>query len=97
MKEKNTGVLRLVLRVLQGVLIGVGAVLPGISGGVLWVVFGVYKPVMELLSGPVANFKTRVPELLPVIPGRRRWASWAWPTCWPSSWRKYPRPIASAC
>ena len=34
MKEKNTGVLRLVLRVLQGMLIGVGAVLPGISGGV---------------------------------------------------------------
>ena len=38
MKEKNTGVLRLVLRVLQGMLIGVGAVLPGISGGV---VFGI--------------------------------------------------------
>ena len=53
MKEKNTGVLRLVLRVLQGMLIGVGAVLPGISGGVLCVVFGIYKPVMELLSSPV--------------------------------------------
>ena len=45
MKEKNTGVLRLVLRVLQGMLIGVGAVLPGISGGVLCVVFGIYKPL----------------------------------------------------
>ena len=52
MKENNTGVLRLVLRVLQGMLIGVGAVLPGISGGVLCVVFGIYKPVMELLSSP---------------------------------------------
>ena len=69
MKEKNTGVLRLVLRVLQGMLIGVGAVLPGISGGVLCVVFGIYKPVMELLSSPLKKFKTHVPKLLPVILG----------------------------
>lgn len=69
MKEKNTGVLRLVLRVLQGMLVGVGAVLPGISGGVLCVVFGIYKPVMELLSNPVKKFKTHVPRLFPVILG----------------------------
>ena len=69
MKEKNTGVLRWVLRVLQGMLVGVGAVLPGISGGVLCVVFGIYKPVMELLSNPLKKFKTHVPRLLPVIIG----------------------------
>ena len=57
------------LRVLQGMLIGVGAVLPGISGGVLCVVFGIYKPVMELLSSPLKKFKTHVPKLLPVIVG----------------------------
>ena len=69
MKDQNPGVMRLVLRVLQGVLIGLGAVLPGISGGVLCVVFGIYKPVMELLSNPLRNFKTHVPKLLPVIVG----------------------------
>ena len=69
MKEKNTGVLRLVLRVLQGMLIGVGAVLPGISGGVLCVVFGIYKPIMELLSSPIKKCKTHMPRLLPVIVG----------------------------
>ncbi len=69
MKGNNPSVLRLVLRVLQGVLIGVGAVLPGISGGVLCVVFGIYKPVMELLSDPFHKFKTHVPKLLPVIVG----------------------------
>lgn len=69
MKEKNMGAARLLLRVLQGMLIGVGAVLPGISGGVLCVVFGIYKPVMELLSSPVKKFKTHVPRLLPVIVG----------------------------
>ena len=57
------------LRILQGMLIGLGAVLPGISGGVLCVMFGIYKPVMELLSNPFKNFRTHVPKLLPVILG----------------------------
>lgn len=69
MKNKNNGVLHLILRLLQGMLIGVGAVLPGISGGVLCVVFGIYKPVMELLGSPFKRFKTHVPKLLPVIVG----------------------------
>ena len=69
MKNKNNGVLHLILRLLQGMLIGVGAVLPGISVGVLCVVFGIYKPVMELLGSPFKRFKTHVPKLLPVIVG----------------------------
>ena len=62
-------VLRFFIRIVQGALIGLGAVLPGISGGVLCVIFGIYKPVMELLSHPFRNFKTHVPKLLPVILG----------------------------
>lgn len=60
---------RFLIRVLQGALIGLGAVLPGISGGVLGVIFGVYKPIMELLSNPIAHFKTHVPKLIPVFIG----------------------------
>ena len=56
-------------KILQGALIGLGAVLPGISGGVLCVIFGIYKPVMELISHPFKNFKTHVPKLIPVILG----------------------------
>ena len=62
-------VIQFLYRLLQGALIGLGAVLPGISGGVLCVVFGIYKPIMELLSHPFKNFKTHVPKLLPVIFG----------------------------
>ena len=69
MREKNLGVLYRMIQVLQGIIIGIGAVLPGISGGVLCVVFGIYKPVMELLSNPLRNFKTHVPQLIPVIVG----------------------------
>ena len=57
--------LRFLGKVLQGALIGLGAVLPGISGGVLAVVFGVYKPAMEFLSKPFSRFKTHVPLLIP--------------------------------
>lgn len=72
MNNKKTGspsAVRMILQVFQGALIGLGAVLPGISGGVLCVVFGIYKTVMELLSNPFKNFKTHVPKLLPVIVG----------------------------
>lgn len=57
------------VKILQGALIGLGAVLPGISGGVLCVVFGIYKPLMELLSNPFKCFKTHVPKLIPIIIG----------------------------
>ena len=57
------------VKIFQGALIGLGAVLPGISGGVLCVMFGIYKPIMELLADPIRNFRTHVPKLLPVILG----------------------------
>ena len=43
---------------LCGALIGAGAILPGVSGGVLAVVFGVYQPVMETLTHP----RTAIPK-----------------------------------
>ena len=61
--------MKTLFKILQGVLIGLGAILPGVSGGALCVIFGIYKPVMELLSHPFKNFKTHVPKLMPVIVG----------------------------
>ena len=61
--------LRFLGKVLQGALIGLGAVLPGISGGVLSVVFGVYRPIMEFLSDPVHKWRTHLPELFPYMIG----------------------------
>ncbi|MDO5023011.1 MAG: DUF368 domain-containing protein [Eubacteriales bacterium] len=51
MQNKNKLSLAL-FYIVSGVLIGGGAILPGVSGGVLCVVFGVYRPLMELLSHP---------------------------------------------
>lgn len=54
------------LKILQGSLIGLGGVLPGISGGVLCVVFGIYPTIMEFLAEPFRRFKTHVPKLIPI-------------------------------
>lgn len=64
-KRKNSSVLGVILKLLQGALVGLGAVLPGISGGVLCVIFGIYKPTMEFLADPIKKFKTHIPKLLP--------------------------------
>jgi len=65
MNKKNSSVMKLLAKLLQGSLVGLGAVLPGISGGVLCVVFGIYKPIMEFLADPFRKFKTHVPKLFP--------------------------------
>ncbi len=68
-KTKNLTVFRFLLRVAQGAIIGVGAILPGISGGVLCVIFGIYQPMMALLAHPVKTFKLHAKLLLPVLIG----------------------------
>lgn len=57
------------IKMLQGALIGLGAVLPGISGGVLCVVFGFYTTIMEFLADPIHSYRTHLPKLLPVFIG----------------------------
>ena len=57
--------LKFLFQILQGALVGLGAVLPGISGGVLCVIFGVYKTIMEFLADPYRKQKTHFPKLLP--------------------------------
>ena len=69
MKKISGSFLRILFRVFQGALIGLGAVLPGISGGVLSVMFGVYRPLMEFLADPFHRFKSHAPRLFPYILG----------------------------
>ena len=50
-RDRNFGI-RWLRDLLCGVLIGAGAILPGGSGGVLAVVFDIYRPFMEVLTHP---------------------------------------------
>ena len=67
--EESHWITRLALKVLCGILIGVGAVLPGVSGGVLCVIFGIYPVVMDLISHPFTNLKQKLKALMPYMIG----------------------------
>ena len=58
-----------IVKIIQGALIGAGGVLPGVSGGVLAVLFGVYKPLMRLLAHPIKELKNTIIELWPILVG----------------------------
>ena len=66
MKQTSSKKNNFLLRVIQGALIGLGAVLPGISGGVLCVIFGIYKTIMEFLADPFRKMRTHLPLLIPI-------------------------------
>ena len=65
-RDKNS-ILRWLGDLLCGILIGAGAILPGVSGGVLAVVFDIYQPMMEILTYPrraIPQYWGRIPPLI---------------------------------
>lgn len=56
-KKKRINPLLLILWFIQGILVGFGGILPGVSGGTLCVAFGMYRPIMETVSGIRTGFK----------------------------------------
>lgn len=67
-KRKN-GPLSWVLWILKGILVGFGAILPGISGGTLCVTFGMYRPLIDTLTHPIAGLKKYWVAMLPFVIG----------------------------
>lgn len=63
---EETGFVNWLTRLLKGVLIGIGAILPGLSGGVLAVIFGVYDHMMVFLGSITKNFLKRMRYFLPI-------------------------------
>lgn len=58
-----------ILYLIQGALVGVGAILPGVSGGVMCVAFGVYEPMMELMTHPRRAWRTHAGMFVPFALG----------------------------
>lgn len=65
-EKKPNGVLQFLLHFVQGCIIGVGGIMPGVSGGAMCVIFGVYRPLMETLAHPFKKFKDNFMLLFPV-------------------------------
>lgn len=56
-------------KVLAGLLIGVGCVLPGVSGGVMAVSFGLYRPMLDAVLGFFHDTRRKIAFLLPLALG----------------------------
>lgn len=55
--------------ILIGTLIGAGAILPGISSGVLCVIFGIYNKLIDTILGFFKNTKKNLKFLFPICVG----------------------------
>ena len=53
-------------RLVKGVLVGIGFIVPGLSGGVLAVILGIYEPLMRFLGNLRDKFVRNVLFFLPV-------------------------------
>ncbi len=54
---------------LKGVVIGLGAIAPGLSGSVLLVIFGLYQKTITAISTIFKDFKNNVKFLIPLAAG----------------------------
>ena len=69
MKLKKNIILQAILWIIQGALVGIGAILPGVSGGTLCYAFGIYNPLLEVLANPIKGLKKYWLMLIFVIVG----------------------------
>ncbi len=67
--KKKSFILQALLWIVQGFIVGVGAILPGVSGGTLCYVFGIYDQILEVLSDPIRGIKKHLKMLIFVVLG----------------------------
>ncbi len=51
--NNKKSVMKYILWVLQGLIVGIGVILPGVSGGSLLYAFGIYSQILEIMTNPV--------------------------------------------
>ena len=54
------------IRLVKGIMVGIGFILPGLSGGVLAVIFRIYDPIIRFLSKPFHRFVKQVFYFIPI-------------------------------
>ncbi len=61
--------MRFILEALKGAMIGIANVIPGVSGGTMAVVMGIYDKILVAATNIVKDFKGSVKTLLPYVIG----------------------------
>lgn len=65
----KSGLIDWLARLIKGGIVGIGGILPGLSGGALAVAIGIYEPMMAALSNLRVDFKKKFIYFLPIIIG----------------------------
>lgn len=51
---------------IKGIFIGIGAILPGISSGIICIVLGIYEKLLNAILNFFKNIKENIKFLLPI-------------------------------
>lgn len=65
-QNQSNAIISWIIRFVKGILAGIGAITPGLSGGVLMVVFGIYEPLVRWLADIRKKFLPNLRFFLPV-------------------------------
>ena len=66
LNDKSNAFIDWLLRLFKGFIVGFGAITPGLSGGVLAVILGIYEPIMRFLGNLKDRFLKRLLYFIPV-------------------------------
>ena len=55
-----------IVSIIKGIFIGAGAIVPGVSSGVLCVIFGIYEKLLDAVLGFFKEIKKNIKFLLPI-------------------------------
>lgn len=66
LKQHKQNLIAWMIQIFKGMLIGSGAILPGVSGGALAAIFGLYEPIITFLADIKKDFWKNVMYFLPV-------------------------------
>lgn len=64
--KRQNPILDWFIRLIKGIIIGIGFILPGLSGGVMAVIFGVYDRLLKFLANLKQDFVKNVIFFLPI-------------------------------
>ena len=59
----------ILINFVKGIFIGIGGALPGLSGGALAAIFGIYEPIINFFSNFRKDTKAQLKFLLPIVAG----------------------------
>lgn len=64
--KKSNSIFAWFFRLIKGIVIGTGFIIPGVSGGVFAAIFGIYEPMIRFFANLRKNFKQNIRFFFPI-------------------------------